>query len=71
MYLVAGVVNVVLIWMLWSTDLLPRPDVVIASTVTGILLQSLAPTHSLPWFAGLLINTGTAIYLITLFKLRW
>jgi hypothetical protein len=67
--LLIPVASVVLFIILWRTDLLPQPYVVGGCVVVGVAVQLLAPSYSLPWLAGLLLNAVVAIYMAIRLKL--
>jgi hypothetical protein len=63
------VASVILFLFLWREGILPRPHMVGACVLVGLVGQLLAPVYSPTWFAASLLTVGVAIYLAILLKL--
>ena len=71
MFLIPPAASVVLFAVLWWADLLPRPQLVGACVLVGVVGQWFAPAYSVIWVGALLLNVGVAIYLAIRLKLDW
>jgi hypothetical protein len=70
MFLIPPVASVILFTLLWWEDLLPRPHVVGACVLVGVVGQWFATTYSVNWVVALQLNVGVAIYLTITLKLN-
>jgi hypothetical protein len=64
LFLLPAIASTVLFVLAWGGGLLPRPGVVGAAWVAGIVLQFFLGGRSMwIWLAGVLINVGVGVYL--------
>ena len=71
MFLIPGVTCVVLFALMWWANELPRPGIVGAFVLVGVVAQWLTPAFSAGWVAAPLLNVCTGIYLAIRLKQAW